>query len=208
MGVFIAGREPPIIFDVGGNVGQTVCKFKKNYPNAIIHSFEPSTSSFTKLNEVVGSFHNVAAWNFAMGSSEQTSIFIENSDSTMSSMYEPGEACWGDVKSRSKVELKTVDCFSRENGIEKIDVLKSDTQGYDLEVFQGAASMIAAGKIKMVYLELIFSDMYQGQPAYYVVLKYLSENGFRLVAFYESHFRNNLVGWCDVLFVHKSVVEK
>jgi hypothetical protein len=36
----------PIIFDVGGNSGQSIEKFKRIFGNPIIHSFEPIKSEF------------------------------------------------------------------------------------------------------------------------------------------------------------------
>jgi FkbM family methyltransferase len=44
------------------------------------------------------------------------------------------------------VECTTVDLFCVERNIKKIDVLKIDTEGFDLEVLKGAAAMRAMQK--------------------------------------------------------------
>jgi hypothetical protein len=43
--------------------------------------------------------------------------------------------------------------FCAERGIKKIDVLKIDTEGFDLEVLKGASTMLKLGAISFVYFE-------------------------------------------------------
>lgn len=83
-------------------------------------------------------------------------------------------------------------------------MLKSDTQGFDLEVFRGSTEMLEDGRIGMVYVEIIFSDMYQGLPRYYEICRFLEERDYKLVAIYDQHFQSNFVSWADCLFVHKN----
>ena len=46
----LLGAKPsPVIFDVGANVGQSVGMFKQVFPSGMIHSFEPSPSTFREL---------------------------------------------------------------------------------------------------------------------------------------------------------------
>ncbi len=54
---------------------------------------------------------------------------------------------------RRAVQIDTIDDYCERAGIDHIDILKSDTQGYDLEVLRSAGKMLSAGKIKLVYLE-------------------------------------------------------
>lgn len=42
-----------VIFDVGGNTGEYVEKFKKHAPNAKIYSFEPHPKNFLKLKKML-----------------------------------------------------------------------------------------------------------------------------------------------------------
>ena len=44
-------KTNPIIFDVGGNKGQSIELFKKIFKNPTIHSFEPIKSEFDNLKE-------------------------------------------------------------------------------------------------------------------------------------------------------------
>src|SRR5262249_33156474 len=49
-----------LIFDVGANVGQSVVEFKRDFPSAVILSFEPDKNSFDILQRINGRAYNVA----------------------------------------------------------------------------------------------------------------------------------------------------
>jgi len=102
------------------------------------------------------------------------------------------------------VEVKTIDQFCQDENIERIDLLKSDTQGFDLEVFKGADRTIRENKIGLIYLEIIFSDMYKNIPSLSHIYDFLISRDFHLVSFYEIHYQKQLAGWTDALFVQKS----
>jgi hypothetical protein len=45
--------------------------------------------------------------------------------------------------------------------VQFIDLLKSDTQGFDLEVLKGAQGLLDARKIRLIYLEVTFQKLYE-----------------------------------------------
>jgi hypothetical protein len=49
-------------------------------------------------------------------------------------------------------------------------------------------------------MEIIFSEMYKGLPTLDEIYRFMTERGFYLVAFYDFHYQNNRVGWCDAMF--------
>lgn len=200
---FLEGNRSPVILDVGGNVGQSVLKFKSQFPNPIIHSFEPSPSTFEKLKANCGNYAGVKTWNLGVGSSNTTLAFQENECSDMSSFLSPSEFSWGKILRTTSVEVTTLDTFARDNNINFVHILKSDTQGYDLEVFKGASGLMKENKIGLIYFEFIFSDMYKDLPSFHDLFGYLSDRNFSLVAFYESHFQGDLVSWTDALFINR-----
>ena len=121
----------------------------------------------------------------------------------MSSFLELGADAWGDIEKTTMVDVVTVDSFCRDRNIGTIDILKSDTQGYDLEVFKGCRRMIEENRIRMVYSEVTFSNHYRGQPSFDEVFRFLLDRRFALVAFYTFHFQERLAGWTDALFINR-----
>jgi FkbM family methyltransferase len=198
----------PMIFDVGANVGQSIRSFRTVFRGAEIHSFEPSPATFATL-EAVPEFQQdsrIHLWKLALGSARGELEFWENEQSFMSSFLLPEKSgwAWGKLMGKSLVKVVTVDEFCAERGIETIDILKSDTQGYDFEVLKGAAGMLSCGRIGLVYYETIFSNQYQGLPRFTEVINFLLDRDYVLVSNYTVFYLEGLASWTDLLFVHKS----
>lgn len=200
---FLADQPELLILDVGANVGQSVERFMREFPGASIHSFEPSPTTYQKLQENCKGLRSVKTWNCGVGSKEATLAFQENKHPDMSSFLAPGTASWGEIVKSTEVRVITLDAFAEEQGLDFIHVLKSDTQGYDFEVFKGASRLMDENRIALVYFEFIFSDMYQNLPPFDEVFRYLTGKGFDLVTFYEAHFQDEVVGWTDCLFINR-----
>lgn len=205
---FLKAQNSPVIFDVGANVGQSVDAFRDSLPGSCIHSFEPSPSTYEQLKTHCENTPGVKTWNFGVGSSDTTLKFTENEDSVMSSFLLPSTFSWGKVIKSTDVRVVTLDSFARDQNIEFIHVLKSDTQGYDFEVFKGASQLMAENRIGLIYFEFIFSEMYKDLPSFDEVFRYLSDRNFALVAFYEQNFQKELVSWTDALFVNRDFNRK
>jgi FkbM family methyltransferase len=200
-------REPqPLIFDVGANIGQSIEQFRLWFPDCVIHSFEPSPKTFRTLRRNTFRLKNVQLWNCALGATPGQETLLENSYSTMSSFLPLGTLGWGEPRKETPVEVRTVDELCLEQGIERIDVLKSDTQGFELEVFKGAEATMRANRIGLVFYEVIFSELYRGLPPYHELFRFLTERGFQLASIYDLHYRRHLAGWGDALFVHHSLL--
>jgi hypothetical protein len=61
--------------------------------------------------------------------------------------------------------------------------LKIDVQGYEPEVIKGAD--IFLDKVKCIFIEISFKEIYEGEKNYLDILLYLRERGFKAVYFCE-----------------------
>ena len=156
---YLAQTPKPVLFDVGANVGQTVLRLRHLFPDGIIHSFEPSPDTFKSLESNVGRTGNTVLNNVGVGATSGTLELIENTKSDMSSFLEPADT-WGAVRKRTSVPVITVDEYCLINSIDRIDLLKVDTQGYDYEVLLGSAEMLRRRTIALILVEVIFDTMY------------------------------------------------
>jgi FkbM family methyltransferase len=190
-----------VVFDVGANIGQTIDFFRRVITQPIIHAFEPSQQTFRELQDKYSGIPDLYLNNFALGAEPGVLDFIENTHPTMSSFLEPGVASWGEIKQRVQVNVKTVDDYCADLGIDAIDILKLDTQGFDLKVIEGSNQLLAQHRVHLIYMEIIFSEMYKGLPRFDEIFGFLADRGFVLVAFYEFHYQNGRLGWTDALFV-------
>jgi len=96
-----------------------------------------------------------------------------------------------------------VDDFVKENDISSIDLLKIDTQGFDLEVLNGAKASLESGMIKNVLVEINFISMYEKQGSAGDVIRELESVGFVLVDFYEKVRQDKVLAWCTALFANR-----
>jgi FkbM family methyltransferase len=196
----------PVIFDVGANVGQSVRRYKDVFPESTIYSFEPGPATFKSLQSNVSKYANVTPWNYGLGATRGKLTLQENSLTEFSSFLPQGDPkfSYGNVVRTTEVDVETIDSFCDAHAVDTIDLLKSDTQGFELEVFRGGEQMMKAGRIGLVHCEIIFSRMYERLPTYVDICAQLDSCGFRLVTFYPFYYQDQLAGWSDALFVHDS----
>ena len=177
-----------------------------------IYSFEASASTFNKLSRKDFG-KNVKILNAAMGAKEGVGIlnnykldvftsFLEF-DSQKSNPFRDME-----MVSQEKVNVTTVDAVMSDYDIEKIDLLKSDTQGFEGQVLQGAKDTLGRGAIDTVLVELNNMPMYEGQAAFAEIVAFLMEYNLFLVDLYEKkrYVKNQYdpcISWCTGLFLKK-----
>jgi FkbM family methyltransferase len=198
----LSGISRPVVFDIGANVGNTVREFHATFGKVVIHAFEPSPEIFEILKETTSHIPALALNKFGLGSRSTELGFHKSIQSEMSSFLEPARDCWAEPDRIQTLPVRTIDDYCLEHSIDKIDVLKSDTQGYDLEVFRGAKRMLASGGVRLVYVEIIFSEMYCGAARLDEIYKHLCDQGFQLVTFYRFYYQHYRAGWTDALFAY------
>ena len=196
----LAVAPRPIIFDVGANTGQYTLRFHRCFKDAQIHAFEPSRA-FTELSQKTRRIKNVHLNHFGLGAHDRrTATFNEHESTEMSSFLTLGRDAWGNTQSVRQVQLRTLDSYCAEVGVEEIEILKCDTQGYDLEVLKGASEILGAGRVQMIYTEITLARLYEGLPSMEEIFQFLAGYNFRLVALYNPAYRNDRLGWMDGLF--------
>lgn len=200
----VVGHDQPLCFDIGANEGQTIRALQRAFKEPTIHAFEPAEATFQKLKAQwfrrQVSFHPLA-----LGSEASKREFINYQKSVLSSLLPLDENPENrfrntEVVSRQLVEVQTVDGFAAEHKIDRIDLLKIDTQGSDLAVLQGSAEMLARNAVGHVLVELNFVPMYAGQPAAQEITAYLTGRGFALVDYYQKERSRHALAWCTALF--------
>ena len=194
--------RPGIIFDVGANRGQSVAAFRAQFPSSVIHSFEPSPLIFEHLKQQTAGMPNLQLNNFAIGATRERRVLIENNQDTVSSLLAPGKDYrWNQPTRQTDVDITSIDTYCEDAGITQIDVLKSDTEGFDLEVLKGGLRLFQQHKVHLVYIELNFMDLFIGMPRFEEVWLFLRKLGFELVAFYNIRQFDSRLGALDGLFV-------
>jgi FkbM family methyltransferase len=206
---FIDPKEDIVVVDVGANLGQSIRAFRSEFPRATIHSFEPSPRVFQdELLPRYGGKANVHLWNVAVGALGGDRVLLENSSSTMTSFLPPGNACWGSIVGTTDVPVTTLDAFAASASLDFVHVLKTDTQGFDLEVLRGAETLLANGKIGIIQTEVNLADLYEGQATFDSLYRHMADRDYAALGFYRMRVRDGLLGWMDALFIHMRFYEQ
>lgn len=192
-----------VFFDIGANLGQTIKKMANHYPGAKIYAFEPSKNCFESL-KVNFKNNNLSLHNLAIGSSCGQLEFNEYSWSALNSLLKRAYGS-AEILETYLVEVFTIDEFCKNNAVSHINLLKTDTEGYELNVLKGASEMMRQNKIQFVYVEIFFNENYIGQSSFGDIYNFLLENRFELVRFYDVLYTNDgVASKTDVLFINKS----
>ena len=83
-----------------------------------------------------------------------------------------------------------------------LDILKVDIQGGEVKTLHGAAELLKARRIGLIYTEVLFVPLYQGQGWFYDIAAYLEGYGYRLFDFYSFLYgEDGQLKWGDAVFL-------
>ena len=156
--------DPLIIVDVGINRGQSTLLFLKWFPEARVHGFEPLPEVFLVAERRIR--NRAYLYNLGISSISGVRTFWQAKFDETSTFNPPNlESKYHKMK--SKVLLSTADTmytaltvktitindFSSNEKIGRIDLLKVDTEGHELEVLKGATTLLKSQQIKLIQVE-------------------------------------------------------
>jgi FkbM family methyltransferase len=196
----LAGVLPnsPIVFDVGANIGAYTAMLVAALNDPVIHCFEPSRTAFNLLQERVGKTPAVHLHNFGFGADEATvTLYADEPGSGMGSIYPRRLDHFGiDMHAVEEVRIARLDMFCAENGIERIDFLKIDTEGHELSVLQSAGEMLVPERIGAIQFEfggtaidsrIYFQDFFYLLTPRYTIHRLLPDGLWPMPLYAEQH---------------------
>ncbi len=196
------------ILDVGANIGQTTKRYISWFPDARVYSIEPHDAAYDELKRLA-QHHRVTACHTALGDSTgKTHLFVNKCSQTNSLLpasLSANDTLQGDLcenVGRQPVQVTRLDEFCQKHHIQRIDLLKIDTQGYENHVLTGAGEMLTPARIRLIYIEISFVQLYDEQAHFDELYRLLWTSGYKLYGFYDTWARFD-VGymWTDALFV-------
>jgi len=167
------------ILDGGANVGSTALSLTKAFPEAQIDCFEPVAETYRRLVENLR-HTRCRCHRLGVGAKAGESTIHVGGKDVLSSIVDASEGT-----SQEVITISTVDDFVASHAIETVDLLKIDTEGYDLEVLKGAEATIRRGGIRLVYAEVGFLGevRHVTLPA---MMDHLISRGFAFLGLYEQ----------------------
>jgi FkbM family methyltransferase len=204
------------ILDVGANRGQYAKSLRAAGYSGRIVSFEPLPECVAELERLS---HDDPSWlvrGFALGKETARLPLRRMRNSELSTFLAPsdvGRRVCGegmDTQATVEVEVRRLDDVLRAavDGLVAPRVfLKLDTQGYDLEVFEGASGVL--DRIVGLQSELSVIPLYEGMPSYIEALATYRRAGFEVTGFFPV-FRLHptlIIGEFDCVMTRRSALE-
>ena len=208
--LLLTGRsDVRLIFDVGANTGQTVRVYRKLFPDARIYCFEPFKEAYDKLCTASDGDSRIVPQRIALAdSSGCRTLFVNKASVTNSLLATTLEASAyvddsliGNVGS-VEIQSTTLDNFCDTSGISTIPILKMDVQGGELLVLRGGSSLLSTGAIDLIYTEVSFVALYEGQAVFHDIFEYLAGHRYALYGLYNLFTgRNGFLVQADAIFL-------
>ncbi len=129
---FVRHARPDwVTMDIGANVGLYSLLLSRLTPEGTIHAFEPTeTAGLLRANLAAAGATNVAVHQVALGAATGT---------RQDAIYR----IWGAEPETRAYPFTTLDAFVEQAGITRVDCVKIDVDGFDLEVLKGAVRTLA-----------------------------------------------------------------
>ena len=196
------------IIDVGAHYGETINLFLKYFKPKKIYSFEASPQNFIILKKNYSKLDQnlkriVQIENIALGKNNRIQSFNQTHESssstfnkinTKSNYFSRKKFFLGfsqDKDFYKKIELKMIslDSYFSEYNLNKIDLIKIDTEGFEYEVLQGLQKNMK--NVNYILFEHHYDDMIKKNYKFKDIIKLLKHNNFKLIYKTKMPFRKS-----------------
>lgn len=148
-------RSGDTVFDIGANIGLVTMLLSRLVgSNGKVFAFEPNPPSFTALSAAVDRNRatNVELQKLALGAHcEERDLSIPIGNAGAASLR-PAVSTNGGSKTR--VSVRTLDEFVAERGVNQIQFMKIDVEGFESEVLRGSTRVLDSIRPDVILFEM------------------------------------------------------
>lgn len=153
-------RPRPVVLDVGAHTGEYSAIIKQLLPEARVFAFEPGPATFQRL-EAEAQRRGFTAINKACGETPGRLPLYDRQDNFASAHASLVQEVFSSIHhvpaAAREVDVINLDSFAREAGLDQIDLLKIDVEGFEMPVLKGARALLAARQVSVIQIE--FGEM-------------------------------------------------
>lgn len=226
---YLIRESRPVIFDVGANVGSTLDEFKSWWPDSEVHCFEPQQECWGELDKRASKYalNDVLINRFAAGNmlSDRASFFTHDISSGVSGFNKINlqsidsvhlnkllttdpqaiDAYEQTLNHERIVKVVRLDNYMNTSSVQRVNLLKIDTQGYEPEVLEGLGDRLS--DVDVVITELMFYDYYERSLSFSDIERFLLPAGFHLydISHIAKNPLNGRTDWVDVIYVNNRI---
>ena len=199
-----------IVFEFGSRYGEDSVGFAKFLQDrgidAHIYSFECNDKTLPQCLEAVAPYPNITLTQKAISQTDGFITFYSiNAHETKTTHSDGNQGASSMFKASGKYPIEQyvqdevrvpstrLDSFMREHNVSHIDILWMDIQGGELEALKSLGDRLQ--DVNLIYTEVEFMEIYEGQPLFEDIKGFLEERGFMFVGVSDrnDYFANALI---------------
>ena len=199
----LSNKDSISVIDVGAHQGEYMSSISKNFKIRSAYCFEPNPKVFKNLETKFNINENIELINLGVSNITKKIMFNENIDSSSSSINDLNVNSKyykkkffllnflnrNEVTKKIQIQVINLNDFFVKKKIEKIDLLKIDTEGHELQILQGLKDKIDV--VKLIHFEHHFDDMIIKNYTLSNIHDLLTQNGFRKIFKIKMKFRKS-----------------
>ena len=198
-----------ILFDIGAHKGEYSDLIIKEFPKLEAHLFEPLETFFRLLKKKYDKNKNIHPVNKLVGNiNKNTSFYISHHPRSSSKMKLNIESRYYKIKKlllrnlvKKKITVKQICLDNYLKKIRKIDLLKIDVEGNELDVLFGCKKLLEKKKINSIYIEILHHSLYKNYSKK-KIHNFLVKNNFILY----KRYKTQILFQEDRLYVRKKFI--
>lgn len=202
------------LIDIGAHKGEYISSIIKNFNISKAYCFEPNPRVFEILEKKISLNKKIELLNYGASNNSANILFNENIESSSSSINELNKNSnyykrkffllnflgSGDVTKKIEIKVVTLNEFIIENNVNKIDLLKIDTEGHEYQVLLGLKDKI--NMINLIHFEHHFDDMIIKNYKLTDIHDLLIKKGFKKYFKIKMKFRKSF----EYLYINKNYI--
>lgn len=202
-----------IIFDIGANVGESSKLYLDKFQNSHIYCFEPVSDTFRQLQNNLKGNKRVDCYQLAFGSAKgKGKMVLQGHFKHFFLLDQSKQLPINNSVPTESVDIDAIDEFCHTKGIDRINYLKIDTEGGDLEVLKGAVNMLTEQRIDCVQVEAGMNPNNNRHVPFEFLKEYLESHKYFLFGIYEQMSEDWANGephlrWANLLFISHHIIE-
>lgn len=192
-----------VMIDVGANIGVFTASILADRPDTRAWLFEPVAALFEHCRARFEGNPNVVVERLALGDRNEDSTIYKPShnlggNSIVKVQVDKFTAGHAVTWEKEPVRVRIFDDWAREHGIERVDFIKTDTEGHDYAVLKGVLPFLErTGSRPVILSELLAKSLHHAWEEQQAVVQRLYELG------YEEVDLETMREIQDILFVPK-----
>lgn len=170
------------VLDVGANIGETLLQFASINTNGMNIGFEPVPYIYDRLQKNI-SLNNLSSLkieNLAISDRKETLSFKMPNNQNSGGVRMRKKENKNEYNADLNVQAITLDEYLSQNNIQKVDMIKIDVEGFELNVLKGAENTLANFRPKM-FIEIDDQMLKEQNSSAESILKWLESKNYKLL---------------------------